>query len=196
MKRRTFRDISLVTGFVAMFAAIPAWAGVESTPFRTGFFGITAGQAIRVSVLNAQDDGGITGPCVNPDLLLPAVRIRNLAGALLFEARGEPLACGRGTFVDFAPALNDGAQRPTGAPTPGTGVVPASAHSRRIQIRAELEFVDQQSQKVQKVRSGEVVLTLEVFDTATGRTVFTMPFAAVAFNPQPEPPEPVQTSAR
>ena len=36
-----------------------------------------------------------------------------------------------------------------------------------------------------------VHLTLEVYDVATGRTAFTMPFSEVMFNPQPEPPEPI-----
>lgn len=31
-----------------------------------------------------------------------------------------------------------------------------------------------------------ILVTLEVFDTATGQTAFTTPFAAVGFNPQPE----------
>jgi len=38
-----------------------------------------------------------------------------------------------------------------------------------------------------------VLVTLEVFDTATGQTVYTTPFAAVGFNPQPEPPEPIRS---
>ena len=40
--------------------------------------------------------------------------------------------------------------------------------------------------------SPEVLVTVEVFDTATGQTAYTMPFAAVGFNPQPEPPEPIR----
>jgi len=34
--------------------------------------------------------------------------------------------------------------------------------------------------------------TVEVFDLATGRTQFTIPFARVAFNPRPEPPDPTR----
>jgi hypothetical protein len=43
------------------------WAGVQPTPFRTGLFGITPGQAIRVSVLNAGNIGGTINPCFHPD---------------------------------------------------------------------------------------------------------------------------------
>jgi hypothetical protein len=43
-----------------------------------------------------------------------------------------------------------------------------------------------------RARRGDFHLTLEVFDTATGQTVYTMPFLAVGFNPQPEPPEPIR----
>jgi hypothetical protein len=35
---------------------------------------------------------------------------------------------------------------------------------------------------------GNVRLTLEVLDVATGRTSFTMPFVAKGFDPQPDPP--------
>jgi hypothetical protein len=40
-----------------------------------------------------------------------------------------------------------------------------------------------------RVQCSGVALTLEVFDIVTGRTEFTMPFAALMFNPQ-HPPDP------
>jgi hypothetical protein len=55
---------------------------------------------------------------------------------------------------------------------------------RRAQIRAEVELLFDDT----LLQRGDLLLTLEVFDTLTGRTAFT-----VAFNPQPEPPEPIRT---
>jgi hypothetical protein len=37
-----------------------------------------------------------------------------------------------------------------------------------------------------------VATTLEVFDQGTRSTAFVLPFTLVAFNPQPEPPEPIR----
>ena len=69
-------------------------AGVDPQPFRTGLFGIKEGQAIRVSVLNAGEVGGIIAPCV---------RFLDLDGTLLLEAVPEPVAAGVGAFMDFDP---------------------------------------------------------------------------------------------
>jgi hypothetical protein len=37
-----------------------AWAGISPQPFRTGLLGIAEGQAIRVSLLNAANQGGLS----------------------------------------------------------------------------------------------------------------------------------------
>jgi hypothetical protein len=37
-----------------------------------------------------------------------------------------------------------------------------------------------------------VIPTVEVFDTLTGRTAFTLSLSEVSFNPQPEPPDPTR----
>jgi hypothetical protein len=143
-------------------------AGIEPVPFRTGLLGVTAGQAIRVSVLNAGDVGGVINPCF---------RIWDAAGTLLAGKETGPLPGGTGTFVDFTPA-----PPPSGTPT----------RSTRVQVRAEVELLpavfppDPVAARVR--RRPEVHLNLEVFDTATGQTVYTMPFATIGFNPQPEPP--------
>ena len=164
LKRRHFVTSVIATALVALFSASPAWAGIEPQPFRTGLFGITAGQTIRVSVVNA----GIINPCFMPEVLVSAVTIRDLAGRPLFESKGEVLVPGMGTFVDVP--WEDPAATLTRL-------------RRRAQVRAEvvLEFDDTLLQR------GDLLLMLEVFDTLTGRTAFT-----VAFNPQPEPPEPIR----
>jgi hypothetical protein len=47
--------------------------------------------------------------------------------------------------------------------------------------------------RIARARCGAAVATsLEVFDRGTRSTAFVMPFARVAFNPQPEPPEPIR----
>jgi len=200
MQRRHFVTSVLVTPLVALFSGSPVWAGIDPQPFRTGLFGVTAGQTIRVSVANA---AGVFNACFTPEVLVSAVRFRDLAGALLFESKGEVLTDGMGMSVDFQPIPDDGAPSPGGALTPGPVPAPA-VRSRRLQVRAEivigpvpndgLPVPDDGVPVPEDGRAicGGVLLTLEVFDVVTGRTAFTMPFAKVAFNPQPEPPEPIR----
>lgn len=146
-------------------------AGVDPTPFKTGLFGIKEGQAIRISVLNAGEAGGIIEPCA---------RFFGLDGTLLFEADGGPLSAGTGGFVDFDPL------------PPG----PARIPGLRAQLRVEVEIVPAvyppDPISPPRARRGDVHLTLEVFDAATGQTVYTMPFVAGGFSRQAEPPEPVR----
>jgi len=141
-----------------------AWAGIQPEPFRTGLFGVTAGQAIRISVVNAGPARGIINPCF---------RVWDAAGTLLLETDGGPLPAGVGTFVDFD--------------APPAGAV------FRTQLRAEVELVpavhppDPEAWRARLQR--ELLLSLEVFDTATGQTVFTTPFATVAgIDPEPFAP--------
>ena len=121
-----------------------------------------------MSVVNA---GGIINPCFTPPLVVPAVRIRDVSGKPVFESKGGLLQEEEGMFLDVA------VQHP---PDPIRRLYPP-----RAQVRAEVVLELDTATK----RCNDIVLTLEVFDTATGRTAFTMPFTAVGFNPQPEPPE-------
>jgi hypothetical protein len=148
-----------------------AWAGIEPTPFRTGLFGVVAGQTVRVSIVNAGDAAGIINPCM---------RIWSAAGVLLAETDGGPLPTGVGTFADFI------LTPPSGTPV----------RNGLAQVWAEVELVPavhppDPAHPPDPIRP-EVLFTLEVFDTATDRTIYTMPFAKVAFNPRPEPPEPIR----
>jgi hypothetical protein len=176
MKRRPFVTSALAASLIALFSSALAWAGISPQPFRTGLFGIVAGQAIRVSVLNAGIERGVINPCVNPAPLAAKVAIRGLDGATLFESLIDKLHAGTGGFADFAPL------------TPSPVARPAVPSNRRLQVRAEVSFTEEDMLRVQACG---VALTLEVFDLASGRTEVTLPFAAVMFNPQPEPPEPV-----
>ena len=138
-----------------------------------------------MGVLNAGDEGGGINPCFNPGALVAAVLIRDLRGATIFKSRTEPVEGGAGTFVDAVP-VPDAKDSTTGARTPGG--VPPPTPIRRLQVRAEVLIVAEDPVRLQ---CGDVALTLEVFDVASGRTEFTMPFSEVMFNPQPEPPEPI-----
>ena len=140
--------------FIPPFAKV---AGIDPEPFRTGLFGVTGGQAIRVSILNSGDLGGIINPCV---------RVWDAAGTLLVETETGPLPGGLGTFVDFVPVPEDGTPPPSGTPL----------RNGRAQLRAEVDFDSVPEDGL--TRGAHVAL--EVFDTATGKTVFTMPFAEAA----------------
>ena len=195
MKRRTFVTSVLAITLVAIFSTA-ARAGINPQPFRTGLFGIAPGQAVRVSVLNMANVGGIIAPCMSPDLAGFVVRIASPAGRLLFESHHKALATGIGTFTDFVPVPEDGVTA-TGARVPGD-----AARGRRLQLRAEVAVElapvpddgrctdDAVARRQARRLLRNLHLTLEIYDVATGRTAFTLPFAAVMFNPQPEPPDP------
>jgi hypothetical protein len=177
MKRRKF-----VAAILASLVVVPSTgvrAGINPQPFRTGLFGITVGQAVRVSVLNAGIDRGTVNSCFPPDPVAPAVVIRGLDGTALLESNPEKLLPGAGTFVDFVPDFKV-------ATSTSIRVLPP----RRLQVRAEVRFTEED---LIRVKCSGVALTLEVYDMLTGRTELTLPFNAVMFNPQPEPPEPIVT---
>jgi hypothetical protein len=199
MKRRSFVSSVLAIALVALFSSA-ARAGVSPQPFRTGLFGITPGQAIRVSVLNAGNVGGIITPCFNPNLAGFVVKVSGPAGRVLFESQHKEIRQGTGTFTDFEPTPEDGITGPGGA----------VVRARRIQLRAEVAIElqpipedgipvpndgqcadDAVARRHARRLLRNVHLTLEIYDVATGKTAFTMPFSEVMFNPQPEPPEPI-----
>jgi hypothetical protein len=176
---------AIPTLVLAVVSASQAWAGINPQPFRTGLFGIAAGQAIRVSLLNAGNQAGIINPCFYPpDPIMATVVVRNMLGGALFKADTEKLSAGMGTFLDVPPD-------PTAATSVRTpGGLPASA---RRQLRVEAVVLipvpdDEacQTETVRRALARQVQLTLEVYDVATGRTEFTMPFVAVA-GVEPEP---------
>ena len=162
-------------GLVAFLPGTAANMGVDPTPFRTGFFGVAAGQTIRMSIVNAGDAQGTINPCV---------RVWDAEGRLLFELDAGLVSPGLGTFVDFQPVPDDGSPPPSGTPV----------RSGRAQVRAEVIFLPVPDDGMppgdptafQRALQRDIHLTLEVFDTATGQTVYTSPFAAVAgIDPEP-----------
>jgi hypothetical protein len=189
MTHRPFARSVLITSLVALLSVPPAWAGINPQPFRTGLFGVTAGQTVRVSVLNAGDDE-LANPCFQMGGLV--VTMTGAAGRVLFQSKHTALLPGTGAFADFTPDDDAGQTRAPGA----------VARVRRIQMGAEVAIDllpisgaarcanDAVAKRQARRLLRQVHLTLEVFETATGRTGFTLPFSAVMFNPQPEPPEP------
>lgn len=175
MRRNLHRKLLIAIVLLAAVAiAAPVWA-IIVVDGKTGLFGVTGGQTIRVSILNAGDRGGIQ----------PCVKVFDLSGRLLAESEGESLRPGQGTFIDFN-AADLGARV-----------------GQRLQVRAEVELTppdpNQPPDPAQppdplqppdpaRVRVENVILTLEVFNTETGETGFTMPWVLEGFNPQPEPP--------
>ena len=166
-----------------LLAVPPAWAGINPQPFRTGLFGITPGQAVRVSVLNAGSDGGTVNPCFNPHLAGFIVKILGPAGRVLFESHHKVLLPGTGAFTDFTP---DGGLRERRSQM-GAQVAIALTPTPEDGRCADDDVARRQARRLLR----NVHLTFEVFDVATGRTAFTLPFSEVMFNPQPEPPEPI-----
>ena len=98
-----------------------------------------------------------------------------------FEA-GAPVQPGQGTFFDFDASR--------------LGLRPG----QRAQVRVEVEL-SQPPDPVQPPDPGQppdpdlpddAIVTVEVFDNDTGKTMFVMPVVLKGFNPQPEPPAAVQ----
>jgi hypothetical protein len=107
--RRAAAAAAIAFALTAAYAPLSAIVVVDS---KTGLFGVTSDQTIRVSVLNAGTRGGI----------VPCTKVFDITGALLAEADGRVLEPGEGMFVDFDAAalgLRDGV---------------------RTQLRIEVEF--------------------------------------------------------
>lgn len=115
MTRRLIPHTLATAWLVIVSSAAIVGAGINPQPFRTGLFGVTAGQSIRISVLNAGDAGGIINPWV---------RVFDLAGMLLFETDSGALPGGVG-IVDFADRR---------APASGRNCAPRWSSCRRCSL--------------------------------------------------------------
>jgi hypothetical protein len=137
---------------------------------KTGSFGLAAGQTLRVSVLHAGAArvGGV----------VPCVGIFDMAGTQLAELEGDTaVRPGHGTFLDF-----DASRLGLRA-------------GERAQLRVEVELAQPPDPtqppdpaRERRLRPDDAIVTLEVFDTETGKTTFVLPVVLKGFNPQPEPP--------
>ncbi len=190
----------VATCFTILFSTSALRAGIEPTPFRTGLFSVADGQGVRISIVNAGNSRSVINPCF---------KIWDIAGRVLAETDAGRIRGGRGASAAFGPIPNDG--RPRGGPVPNDG---------RVMVRVEVALLPIPEDGLPVPEGGvpvpddggpvpedgltardramrrtirNTLPTLEVFDLATGRTQFTIPFARVAFNPQPEPPDPTRT---
>jgi hypothetical protein len=168
LTRHVRRSIGLAC-IGALLLASQTWAGIEPVPFRTGLFGVTAGQAVRISVLNGAGERSMVNPLV---------RVRDATGRLLAEVDAGRVTGGTGGFVDVVPMAGDGA---------GTTTPTLSRSGARLQVRVEIQIrswalpgSDEDDLAALRRLLARVIPTLEVFDTATGRTIYTVPYAEVA----------------
>jgi len=133
-------------------------------PGRWGLFGIVADQTARVSVVNTSGDPGgyPPGPC------RVALAFVDVGGQVLEETR-TVLAPGQAASLDYAfQPPPDGERGEAGASADRVG---------RQDLRARIEIVNlvpPPDQDRQSVPPGPCVPAVEVFETATGRTAFTV----------------------
>ena len=180
-------------GRVAVLALIVAAAASTSSPRarafnpqpeppgRWGLFGIVAGQSARVSVVNTSGDphGYPPGPC------RVGLAFVGADGTVLNEAR-LTLRPGQATSLDY------GFQAP---PEPDRGdAVGDTAGRLRQDLRARIEIadlVDPGDRGTRLYPPGPCVPSVEVFDTATGRTAFLVAEARMGADAHlVAPPEP------
>jgi hypothetical protein len=143
-------------------------------PGRWGLFGIVAGQSARVSVVNISGDphGYPPGPC------RVGLAFVGADGTVLNEA-GLTLRPGQATSLDY------GFQAP---PDPESGDAVGATADRigRQDLRARIEIadlVDPGDRQPRLVPPGPCVPTVEVFETATGRTAFLVAEARMGAEP-------------
>jgi hypothetical protein len=143
----TIAIIGVLAMVCVMWAARPAQAIIDDGG-KTGLFGVTSDQTVRVSILNsALTKGGI----------VPCAGIFDLNGNRLARFEGTlPLMMGHGAFFDFDARTFD---------------MPAG---ERLQLRVELELETPNDRTV-PVQPDDVLITVEVFDNASGKTMFTVP---------------------
>lgn len=134
-------------------------------PGRWGLFGIVADQTARVSVVNTSGDPGgyPPGPC------RVALAFVDVGGQVLEETR-TVLAPGQAASLDYA-----------FAPPPEGDRGEAGASADRVgrqDLRARIEIVNfappPDGDRPQVVPPGPCVPSVEVFETASGRTAFSV----------------------
>jgi len=151
-------------------------------PGRWGLFGIVADQTARVSVVNTSDDPGgyPPGPC------RVSLAFVDRAGIVLKEAR-LTLRPGQATSLDygFTPPPEPDSGDPAGIPADRIG---------RQDLRARIEIadlVDPGDRQRRLYPPGPCVPSVEVFETATGRTAFLVAEARMGAEPHlAAPPDP------
>jgi len=141
------KQLLAMTIALGMLAAIMVVCGAKPAEAiiikggKTGLFGIAAGQTGRISVLNAKT-GRVSG-------VQRCWKIFDLSGNVIAEFEGRALGMGEGMFFDFDPSSR----------------IPGEAE--QIQVRVEVELAP--SPDDSRIQPDDAILTLEVFDNATGQ---------------------------
>ena len=148
-------------------------------PGRWGLFGIVAGQSARVSVVNTSGDphGYPPGPC------RVGLAFVDADGTVLKEAR-LTLRPGQATSLDYG-------FNPPPDPERGDAVGSTIDGRGRQDLRARIEIadlVDPGDRGPRLVPPGPCVPSVEVFETATGRTAFLVAEARMGAEPHLTPP--------
>jgi hypothetical protein len=153
---------SLAVGLAMATPASRAFNPQPEPPGRWGLFGIVADQTARVSVVNTSADprGQAPGSC------RVSLGFVDSEGVVLKETR-LTLRPGQATSLDYE----------FGAPPERGDAVGGTAGRGRQDLRARIEIgnlVDPGDREPRFLPLGPCVPTVEVFETATGRTAFTV----------------------
>ena len=166
IRAKKFLSLAVALGMVASictsWGAIPAQALIIIGT-KTGLFGVTQGQKVRISTVNVDHNRGGIAPCVG---------IFGLAGNELARNEGMPLMRGQGTFFDFDASM--------------LGL--RAGERAQLRVEVELEPTPDADGRTRRIQPDEVIVTVEVYDNASGKTMFVIPATLKGFNPQPEPP--------
>jgi hypothetical protein len=156
-------------------------------PGRWGLFGIVADQTARVSVVNTSGDpGGVPpGPC------RVSLAFVDRAGIVLKEAR-LTLRAGQAASLDYG-------FTPPPEPDSGAAAGLPADRSGRQDLRARVDIVDlvdPGDRGPRLVPPGPCVPSVEVFETATGRTAFLVAEARMGAEPHLNPPPDPESAPR
>jgi hypothetical protein len=164
--RATALAIGLLAAIFVAWGARPAQAIIING--KTGLFGVAEGQTVRVSIVNlAQTKGGV----------VPCIGIFDLNGTEIARQEStRSLMMGQGMFFDFDAA--------------SFGLRGGERAQIRVEVKLEQPPDPTRTQPPDPTRPEDVMVTVEVFDTDTGKTMFIVPSTLKGFNPQPEPPAP------
>jgi hypothetical protein len=167
---------ALLAAAVASASSLPARAfnPQPEPPGRWGLFGIVADQTARVSVVNTSDDphGYPPGPC------RVALAFVDADGTVLKQAR-LTLRPGQATSLDYG-------FQPPPDPDRGDAVGAAADRGGRQDLRARIEIadlVDPGDRQPRLYPPGPCVPSVEVFETATGRTAVLVAEARMGAEP-------------
>jgi hypothetical protein len=157
--------LALLAAAAASTSSSPARAfnPQPEPPGRWGLFGIVADQTARVSVVNTSGDprGYPPGPC------RVSVAFQDVDGTVLKEARFT-LRPGQAASLDYG-------FQPPPEPEHGDAIGAAAGRLGRQDLRARIAIVNlvaPDPDRPDAFPPGPCVPTVEVFETATGRTAF------------------------